>query len=146
MRRLQHSLKIAVGPRGCRDDSPVFSYRFARALSYIIGGSLESFPRGAHDPRHGVNEIYIHPLVASINIFSKISFAFASWGETVGRGKAIPLLPVAKVSFAEKKSRGWSRSSFYTGAKWPLISCGNSISLATIPSYRITWPRFHGGG
>lgn len=86
-------------PRGCRDDSPVFSYRFARALSYIVARWIfKRFPRGAHDPRHGVSEIYSPPLVASINISSKVSFVLAGGEKAAECGKAIPLLPVAKVN------------------------------------------------
>jgi len=94
-------------PRGCRDDSPVFSYRFARALSYIVARWIfKRFPRGAHDPRHGVSEIYSPPLVASINISSKVSFVLAGGEKAAERGKAIPLLPVAKVNSWKRNREG----------------------------------------
>lgn len=112
MRRLQHSLKIAVG----WEDAEMIHRYFptgsrARYLVSSLDGSFSVSLAALTIPVMAWTK-YIHPpLVAPINISSKVSFVFASEGKAAEYGKAIPLLPVAKVN-------SWKRNREGDDAEW----------------------------
>lgn len=149
MRRLRHSLKIAIGrlSRGCRDDSPVFSYRFARARARYLTSSLDGCLRvspGALTIPVTARTKYIHPLVASLIFSQRYPSRSPAERKDSRTRQGHSVTTGSQGQFAEKKSRGCA-IVLYARAKWPLILCGNSISPSLqprlIPHHLTTFPR-----